>query len=65
MLSAGGEIGIGVLPPDSPAALTISDPEREVLFVNNETVAEFTMVVTWDNLRAGTGLGLQARQRSE
>jgi hypothetical protein len=60
VLSAGGQIGIGVLPLDAVGtALKLLDPEKEVLFVNNETFAEFTMVVTWESLRAGAVLGLQ------
>ncbi len=58
ILSAGGQMGVGSLPDDLPAP-HISDPEEEVLFVDNQTFAEFTSVIKWSDLRDGSMPGIQ------
>ncbi len=58
IIGAGGQVGIGRLPPNGWAP-QITDPEKQVLLVANESVAEITLVVSWDDLRGGNVPGLQ------
>ncbi len=60
ILGAGGQLGIGHLPDDFPAT-HISDPEEEVLFVDNQTYAEFTTVITWTDLANGSVQSIQPK----
>jgi len=60
ILGAGGQLGIGHLPDDFPAPY-ISDPEEEVLFVDNQTYAEFTTVITWTDLANGSVQSIQPK----
>lgn len=51
-VSAGGHICVGRI-PEGQIAPAIEDWENEVLYVNNESGFEITLVVTWENLSAG------------
>jgi hypothetical protein len=57
-LSAGGQIGIGNLPSDHPGVPHISNPDKEVLYADNESFAEIIIAVTWEALRAGQAPGM-------
>lgn len=52
VFSAGGQIGIGSLPGNFPVP-RITDPEEEVLCVDNQTVAEITYVAKWEDIADG------------
>jgi hypothetical protein len=49
--SAGGHIGVGRLPEDGPMPPIIRDPETEVLLLDCMAGFEFTLRVTWEELR--------------
>lgn len=57
VISAGGQIGIGVVPAN--IAPTVEDPEKEVILASNSTGAEYFLVVSWSDLRLGRAPGLK------
>ncbi len=59
VLSPGGQVGIGTVSPDDvPFIPHISNPDKQVLFADNESGVELLMAVTWDDLRQGRVPGL-------
>lgn len=60
ILSAGGHLGIGRI-PDEHLAPVVEDWETHVLFVDNESGFEMTLVVSWADLRAGNTPGMQLK----
>lgn len=62
-LDAGGQIAIGRI-PDEHWAPHVDDWETHVLFVDNESGFEITLVTSWDSLRAGNAPGMRLRDGS-
>lgn len=63
LLGAGGQLGIGRI-PDEHWAPHVEDWQTHVLFVDNESGFEMTLVVSWASLRAGNAPGMRLRDRS-
>ncbi|HBP4581703.1 TPA: hypothetical protein L5606_000171 [Pseudomonas aeruginosa] len=58
IISAGGQIGIGVVPVY--LAPKVEDPENQVIVASNLTGAEIFLVVSWSDLRLGKAPGLKS-----
>lgn len=57
VISAGGQIGIGVVP--AHLAPKVEDPDKQVIVVSNLTDAEILLVMSWSDLRLGKAPGLK------
>jgi hypothetical protein len=59
LVSAGGQFGIGEIPPGTMMLPRQVDPETEVLVLLNESLASLVLPMTWADLRAGKMPGFQ------
>ncbi|WP_234630480.1 hypothetical protein [Afifella sp. H1R] len=56
-IGAGGEIAVGIVPP-MPWIPVVDDVTKKVLLSGNSSGSETILVVSWEDLRAGTAPGL-------